>query len=147
MPCGLIITAQKINWAFTFLSWKVKIAPEFYLKTRQKVSVSLSFVVLKSKEISFLHCKLRSCNSLRIIAHFLDLFIRFSFFQTLIKFQHTDLEGVFAKNEKGYRHMAKNKCFWSLLFLLLSVASIRRKLLNDVKIRLKFSIFCETLQK
>ena len=35
------------------------------------------------------------------------------------------LKGVFAKNERGYRPTAKK---WSLLILLLSVASIRRKL-------------------
>ena len=35
------------------------------------------------------------------------------------------LKGVFAKNERGYK-----KRFWSLLILLLSVASIRRKLLK-----------------
>ena len=39
--------------------------------------------------------------------------------------------GVFAKNERGYRLTAKNNRFWSLLILLLSVASIRRKLLKS----------------
>ena len=42
------------------------------------------------------------------------------------------LKGVFAKNERGYRLNAKNKRFWSLLILLLSVASIRRKLLKTI---------------
>ena len=37
---------------------------------------------------------------------------------------------MFAKNERGYRLTAKNNRFWSLLFLLQSVASIRRKLLK-----------------
>ena len=40
------------------------------------------------------------------------------------------LKGVFAKNERGYRRNAKNKRFWSLQILLLSVASIRRKLVK-----------------
>ena len=40
------------------------------------------------------------------------------------------LKGVFAKNEGGYRLNAIKKRFWSLLILLLSVASIRRKLLK-----------------
>ena len=40
------------------------------------------------------------------------------------------LKGVFAKNERGYRLNAIKKRFWSLLFLLLSVASIRRNLLK-----------------
>ena len=40
------------------------------------------------------------------------------------------LKGVFAKNERGYRLNAIKKRFWSLLILLLSVASIRRKLLK-----------------
>ena len=42
------------------------------------------------------------------------------------------LKGVFAKNERGYRRNAKNKRFRSLLILLLSVASIRRKLLKTI---------------
>ena len=41
-----------------------------------------------------------------------------------------NLRGVFAKNERGYRLKAIKKRFWSLLILLLSVASIRRKLLK-----------------
>ena len=40
------------------------------------------------------------------------------------------LKGVFAKNETGYRLNAIKKRFWSLLILLLAVASIRRKLLK-----------------
>ena len=42
----------------------------------------------------------------------------------------TDLKGVFAKNERGFRLYAIKKRFWSLLILLLSVASIWRKLLK-----------------
>ena len=37
---------------------------------------------------------------------------------------------MFAKNERGYRLMAINKRFWSLLILLLLVTSIRRKLIK-----------------
>ena len=44
----------------------------------------------------------------------------------------TPLKGVLAKNERGYRRNAKNKRFRSLLILLLSVASIRRKLLKKI---------------
>ena len=40
------------------------------------------------------------------------------------------LKGVFAKNERGYRLNAIKKRFWSILILLLSVASIRRKLIK-----------------
>ena len=40
------------------------------------------------------------------------------------------LKGVFAKNERGNRLNAGKKRFWSVLILLLSVASIRRKLLK-----------------
>ena len=43
-----------------------------------------------------------------------------------------NLKGVFAKNESGYRRNAKNKRFQSQLILLLSVASIRRKLLKTI---------------
>lgn len=67
----------------------VKIAPEFYLKTKKKVCVALSFVVLKSKEISSLHWKLRSCDYFGIGAHFLYIFLKFAFFQTLMKFYNT----------------------------------------------------------
>ena len=42
------------------------------------------------------------------------------------------LKGVFVKNERGYRRNAKNMRFWSLLILLLSVASIRRNLLKTI---------------
>ena len=42
----------------------------------------------------------------------------------------TGLKGVFAKNERGYRFNAIKKRFWSLQILLLSVASVRRKLLK-----------------
>ena len=42
------------------------------------------------------------------------------------------LKGVFAKNERGYRLAAKNKRFWLLLILLLTVASLRRKLLKTI---------------
>ena len=40
------------------------------------------------------------------------------------------LKGVFTKYERGYIFTAKNKRFWSLLILLLSVASIKRKLIK-----------------
>ena len=40
------------------------------------------------------------------------------------------LKRVFAKNEMGYRLTAKKYRWWSLLILVLSVASVRRKLLN-----------------
>ena len=39
---------------------------------------------------------------------------------------------MFTKNERGYRFTAKYKRIWSLLILLLSVASIRRKLLKKI---------------
>ena len=51
----------------------------------------------------------------------------------LVDFKKTKeviLKGVFATNERGYRLNAIKKRFWSLLILLLSVASIRRKLLK-----------------
>ena len=40
------------------------------------------------------------------------------------------LKVVFAKNKRGYRLNATTERFWMLLILLLSVASIRRKLLK-----------------
>ena len=44
------------------------------------------------------------------------------------------LKGVFAKNERGYRLTAKNYPWLALLILLLSVVSIRRKLLKTTHI-------------
>ena len=41
-----------------------------------------------------------------------------------------NLKGVFAKNERGYRLNAIKSAFLSLLIFLLSVASIRRKLIK-----------------
>ena len=38
---------------------------------------------------------------------------------------------LFTKNERRYRLTAKNNCFWSLLFIFLSVAPIKRKLLKN----------------
>ena len=62
------------------------------------------------------------------------LTLKFSFISSLLIFLLEVfilmLKGVFAKNERGYRLTAKNKRFWSLLILLLSVASISRKLLK-----------------
>ena len=43
---------------------------------------------------------------------------------------NTILKGVSGKNESGYEHRSKNIRRWLLLILLLSVASIRRKLLK-----------------
>ena len=43
---------------------------------------------------------------------------------TAWKLGPVSLKGVFAKNERGYRLTAKNKRFWSLLILLLSVAFV-----------------------
>ena len=63
-------------------------------------------------------CPLKPVNFMRMISSFFYLYIYFS-----------ALKGVFAKNERGYRLKAKNNRFWSLLILLLSVASKRRNLL------------------
>ena len=49
------------------------------------------------------------------------------------------LKGVFAKNVRGYRLNAIKKRFWSLL-ILLSVASIRRKLLKRLSMKNVVSI-------
>ena len=52
------------------------------------------------------------------------------FTESLLNFSFFALKGVFAKNERGYRLIVIKKRFWLLLILLLSVASIRRKLLK-----------------
>ena len=51
------------------------------------------------------------------------------------------LKGVFAKNERGYMLNAIKKRFWSLLILLLSVASIRRKLIKTSHIGMLTFLF------
>ena len=61
---------------------------------------------------------------------FLSLFNTLYIYIGINKVIKPRLKGVFAKNERGYRLTAKNKRFWSIPILLLSVASIRRKLLN-----------------
>ena len=48
------------------------------------------------------------------------------------KYAFIYLKGVFAKNYRGYRLTAKKYRWWSLLILLLSFASIRRKLLKRI---------------
>ena len=56
------------------------------------------------------------------------------------------LKGVFAKNERGYRLTAEY-CQWrSLLILLLSVASIKRKLLKTTNTEER-SVFSSFLKK
>ena len=70
-------------------------------------------------------------SSLDIFGYFLQ-YILFDFlllFFPILEFIFP-LKGVFAKNERGYRLNAIKKRFWSLLILLLSVASIRRTLLK-----------------
>ena len=64
------------------------------------------------------------------------------------------LKELFVKNEKGYRLKAKNKRILSLLILLISVASIRRKLLKTTHTEertsiqiLKVAIFDTDLKK
>ena len=52
--------------------------------------------------------------------------------QSFVGLAVTNKNAVFSKNKRGYRLTAKNKRFWSLLILLLSVASIRRKLLKTI---------------
>ena len=52
----------------------------------------------------------------------------------------THLKGVFAKNERGFRLNAIKKLFRSLLILLLSVASMRRKLLKTTNTEERYSI-------
>ena len=48
-----------------------------------------------------------------------------------LNWKKSTFKGSVRKNEKGpIQVTAKNKRFWSLLILILSVASIRRKLLN-----------------
>ena len=60
----------------------------------------------------------------------------YSFFKES-RIKNYNLKGVFAKNERWYKHTTKNKFFWSLLILLLSFASIikncqKRLMLNKV---------------
>ena len=60
----------------------------------------------------------------------------YSFFKES-RIKNYNLKGVFAKNERWYKHTTKNKFFWLLLILLLSFASIRkncqkRLMLNNV---------------
>ena len=46
------------------------------------------------------------------------------------------LKGVFAKNERGYRHTAKNKCLWSLptYFYLLGQGIFSRTQFSDFNV-------------
>ena len=48
----------------------------------------------------------------------------------ILSYINNNIKGNVCKNERGYRHSAKNNHFWLLLILLLSVASLRRKWLK-----------------
>ena len=60
----------------------------------------------------------------------------------------SDLKGVFAKNERGNRLMAKNKRFWSLLLLLfynnILLAQDFRTFLENMKMSSSLSKILET---
>ena len=58
-----------------------------------------------------------------------------TFLGVKISYKGRGLKGVFAKNERGYKLNAIKKRFWSLLILLLSVASKRRKANKTLKYR------------
>ena len=49
----------------------------------------------------------------------------------VLKLEEYFVKGLFAKNERVYRLTEKSTHFLSLLIILLSVASIRRKLLKN----------------
>ena len=57
---------------------------------------------------------------------FADIVLLMKLFLSLSQY----LKGLFAKNKRGYKLTAKNKHFWSLLILVLSVVSLRRKFLK-----------------
>jgi len=72
------------------------------------------------------HFNIKYISSWKYFPH-IFIFIRWAF--STLKMCHA-IKGVFAKNVRGYKLTAKNNRFWSLLILLLSVASIRRELLK-----------------
>ena len=76
-------------------------------------------------------CIKRSLSSIKpIFSHYTKIF-RICFLKSfLLDYMFSILKGVFAKNERGYRLTAINNRFWSVIILLLSVASIWRKLLK-----------------
>ena len=89
--------------------------------------------ILGGYPVSFLYhiVKLNKCLKVSFLYHNVKLnkCLKVSFLYHIVKLNKY-LKGVFAKNERGYRLTEKNKRFWSLLILLLSVASVRRKLLK-----------------
>ena len=74
--------------------------------------------LIKDGDISIFQVKIFSCY-VKVSCETMKLIVRINF--------NWGLKRVFAKNERGYRLTARNNCFWSLLMLLLSVASVRRK--------------------
>ena len=76
-----------------------------------------------------LHLKKYSWIGKMLILHFISIISVFLLIW-ILTCRFLILKGVFAKNERGYKLTAKNKRFWSLLILLLAVASIRKKFLK-----------------
>ena len=88
-------------------------------------------ISLKYSETMRVHCREEyRCDVIYGPVRATAFFNSFDTFPSFLNYERKKilLMGVLAKNERGYRRNAKNKRFWSLLILLLSVASIRRKL-------------------
>ena len=98
--------SNKINFMFSFcMAWESGKTSQF------------RFFQIEKYLVTFFYCFLIS-----LINYYLCIFIIFLLISLL------RLKGVFAKNKRGYRLNAIRKRFWSPLILLLSDASIRRKL-------------------
>ena len=84
------------------------------------VQLQGTFLELKRLQITKIELFSIEWQKKKVIPLFMDID---SWFNSILS-----LKGVFAKNVRGYRLSAIKKRFWSLLILLLAVASIRRKL-------------------
>ena len=114
---GCIIIPFVLPNCFCFHSNKINFMFSFCMAWESGKTSQFRFFQIEKYLVTFFYCFLIS-----LINYYLCIFIIFLLISLL------RLKGVFAKNKRGYRLNAIRKRFWSPLILLLSGASIRRKL-------------------
>ena len=122
------------------MSCLLEFASKFFQKTRHKVFMAFSFVVLKSKKIPFLLCKLRSCYYSRITAHFLDFLKRFVF-KTLMQFNSSRKLIHEINQAKMHCKLQIVIILYSLCHIPLIIVSIDQKCCMHLKMNLIYDAF------
>ena len=115
----------------SFLSWKNEFLFIYMIQYKYNIQSS-SYVPIYWRRLSIsilIYTKLSSSKDIHINL-LINSFSLITFNLKKKRVRNQNLKGVFAKNKRGYRLNAIKKRFWSPIILLLSVASIRRKLIK-----------------